>query len=200
MLADAANNSMLGHRPGWIAPLTDEQVAQRQAALDSRQQMIDRSTEAWRGPQRSGSVTTELDRSRRKPDDDDDDDEDEDSLDRELRRDTADAARVASYQAMCLRLQDAWRRPVAQNAPKVAHFAPGFRDGAQLNLGTRPEELMGRHLRTDPDDDAQAKRDQAYAEYSNAISQAWKNPPGATQPANASRIERARERMTAEMK
>jgi hypothetical protein len=51
-------------------------------------------------------------------------------------------------------------------------------------MGTRPEDLalMRRHLRTDPDDDAQARRDRAYQDYTTTLSQAWRNPPGVTPP------------------
>jgi hypothetical protein len=51
-------------------------------------------------------------------------------------------------------------------------------------MGTRPEDLMRmrRHLRTDPDDDAQARRDRAYQDYTTRLSEAWKNPPGVMRP------------------
>jgi hypothetical protein len=76
---------------------------------------------------------------------------------------------------MCARLQDAWRSP-----PNCLG-----RDGALPDMGTRPEELMRRHTRTEPDDDAQARRDRAYRDYTTRISEAWKNPPGVSRAENA---------------
>jgi hypothetical protein len=62
-------DSLVGNRPGhWVAPLTDEQIAERLAALDARQRMVDRAAEAWRNP---------IDTRCRKPDPDEDDDDDD---------------------------------------------------------------------------------------------------------------------------
>jgi hypothetical protein len=53
-------------------------------------------------------------------------------------------------------------------------------DVAQPDLGTRPEELMRRHARTEPDDDAQARRDRAYQDYTTTggILPAFRQPKG----------------------
>ena len=62
---------------------------------------------------------------------------------------------------------DAWRTP--------------SRDAAEPDLGSRPEEVMRmrRHLRTEPDDDAQARRDAAWAQYRDQLGNAWKIDPRA---------------------
>ena len=122
----------------------------RDAVRDARREMIDRATTAWRNDAR-----------RKPPDDDDDDEDDERERHSDDARGNADAR--ASYDAKCARLRDAWRRPV---------------DVAQPDLGTRPEELMRRHARTEPDDDAQARRDRAYQDYTTTLAEAWRNPPG----------------------
>src|SRR5262249_27181165 len=66
------------------------------------------------------------------------------------------------------RLTDAWRTPA--------------RDPAQ---GSKPEELMRRHVRTDPDDDAQARKDASWEAYREQLGNAWKNPPGVTRAETA---------------
>ena len=76
------------------------------------------------------------------------------------------------------RLSDAWKRP-----PRAAW------DAAEPDLGSRPEELR-RHLRTEPDDDAQARRDRAWADYCDRLSNSWR-----TNPRAATVIERQAERL-----
>jgi hypothetical protein len=117
-------------------------------------------------------------------DDDDDDDDDEDSLDRELRRDTADAARVASYQSWCLRLQDAWRKPVAHYVPESG---PKRATDAAEPDNSSPPDVMRAHLRGSDPEDAQARRDAAAAEYAASLSNTWKTPSGAMPPARMPR-------------
>jgi hypothetical protein len=48
--------------------------------------------------------------------------------------------------------------------------------------GTEPDATLRRHLRTEPDDDAQARRDRAYQDYTTTLSEAWKRPPGVQHP------------------
>jgi hypothetical protein len=79
---------------------------------------------------------------------------------------------------MVRRLENAWRSPPA-------------RDAAEPDIGSPPGELIRQHMRTDPDDDAQARRDRAYQDYTTRLSEAWK---GAAPGAAASQIERQGER------
>jgi len=93
-------------------------------------------------------------------------------LDLDAARDAARAARESWIKQMC----DAWKRPPT-------------RDASQPDLGTRAEEMMRRHLRTEPDYDAQARRDAAWAQYRDQLGNAWKIDPRA-----ATAIERQGER------
>jgi hypothetical protein len=200
-------DSLAGYRPGFVQ-LSDEQIKARWEARDT---MIRSAQKAWRGPIETAAAREDVgsqparmeslacgrrawaspltpeqvaayDARRRKPDPEDDPDEDDD----DDNEDTRDAARVASYQAMCLRLQDAWKRP-----PSL----PRTRDAAEPDNSSSPE-TMRKFLRgSDDPEDAQAKRDQAYEEYAASISQAWKTAPplsraSATDPSAASRVER----------
>jgi hypothetical protein len=74
-------------------------------------------------------------------------------------------------------LTNAWRTPA--------------RDAAQPDIGSPPAEMMRRHLGGNEPDDAQARRDRAYREYTTRISEAWK---GAAPGRAASRIEQQAER------
>jgi len=56
-----------------------------------------------------------------------------------------------------------------------------------------PSEVMRRHLRTEPDDDAQARRDRAWKSYCDQLSTAWQTSPEA-----ATAVERQRRQFTAE--
>jgi hypothetical protein len=96
-------------------------------------------------------------------------------------RPTADAraASRAAYDEMCARLREAYKMP--------------HRDAAEPDRGTPPAELMRRHLRTEPDDNAQARRDRQWAEYCDRVSNAWRTDPRA-----ATAIERQREQWTRE--
>ena len=91
--------------------------------------------------------------------------------------DSAERVRREARADYIRRLSDAWKRP-----PRAAW------DAAQPDLGSRPEELR-RHLRTEPDDDAQARRDRAWADYCDRVSNAWRTDPRA-----ATAIERQGER------
>jgi hypothetical protein len=149
---------------------TDETDA-RAAARDARDEMIRRAENAW------------CDARRKKPPSDDDDDGDDDGERRGADAQGIADARQAAYDAYVRRLTNAWRTPT--------------RDFAEPDTVTRPEDLARRHLRTDPDDDAQARRDAAYRNYTTRLTEAWKNPPGVaraergrTDPRAASRIER----------
>src|SRR5262249_43434314 len=97
-------------------------------------------------------------------------------------RDAAGAARDQWIADMC----DAWKRPPT-------------RDAYQPDLGSRPEELMRRHL-WGPDDDgapergeAQRERDRAWTRYRDDLQNAWKTKPRAA-TAVENRLERERGR------
>ena len=94
---------------------------------------------------------------------------------RDARREARDAR-----QAWIKQLNDAWRTPGRDAGPEP--------DAA--------EALLRRHLRTEPDDDAQARRDGAYRDYVNQLGTAWQR--GRTDPREADRIERQRRGWTAE--
>jgi hypothetical protein len=96
-----------------------------------------------------------------------------------------DAQRMArdARQAWIKRMCDAWRMPVSVTPVK---------DAAEPDAA---EALLRRHLGTEPDDDAQARRDRAYADYCARVSQAWQQPNPA---ARANSVERQRKQWTAE--
>jgi hypothetical protein len=189
------------NRPGWVRPLTGAQVAERLAVRDAgftsagkpdlslhqpgfrladqatrdsvssaRNEMIARATSCWQTD------------NRRRPPDDDPDDPDEDELDRERDRRSADSRSLADIRAGAIRaresyvrrLQDAWRTPKPGPA-----LEPRFsRDAAEPDNGSSAE-TMRRHLRSEPDDDAQARRDAAWNSYKDNLQRAWMNPgPG----------------------
>ena len=161
------------HQPHFVRA-ADETDA-RAAARDAREEMIDRATSAWRNPldaHRKAAATAQKQANMRFS-------ATAENADPSRISDARDARAVAnaSYDAMCARLQDAWRTP--------------GRDFAQPDMGTRPEDLalMRRHLRTEPDDDAQARRDAAWAQYRDQLGNAWKIDPRA-----ATAIERQGER------
>jgi hypothetical protein len=60
---------------------------------------------------------------------------------RQLSFDAAQTMRNAAYHRMVAKISDAWR-------------TPPHRDAAQPDTGTPPDDLMQRHLRTEPDADA----------------------------------------------
>jgi hypothetical protein len=76
-------------------------------------------------------------------------------------------------------LQDAWRTP-----PHI--------DAAEPD-NSSPAAVLRRHLRTEPDDDAQARRDRAWADYCDRVSNAWRTDPRA-----ATAVERQRRTYTYE--
>jgi hypothetical protein len=89
-------------------------------------------------------------------------------------RDARTATRDAYFE-MVKRAENAWRTPI--------------RDAAEPDLASRPEEVMRHHLRTEPDENAQARRDAAWAQYRDQLGNAWKTDPRA-----ATAIERQGER------
>src|SRR6516162_3586277 len=97
------------HRPGYrtVAHVSKQTVSDLDAARDraasSRAAWIEEMSDAWK-----------MDKRKPPPDDDENGDDDEDNLRRENQdaRDPRAAAR-ASYDAMCERIQNAWRTPAA---------------------------------------------------------------------------------------
>jgi hypothetical protein len=87
-------------------------------------------------------------------------------------RDARAAARDAYFE-MVKRTETAWRLP--------------SRDAAE----PASEELLRKHLRSEPDDNAQARRDRAWAQYRDQLGRAWQL--GRTDPGTAGRIEKERE-------
>jgi hypothetical protein len=212
------------NRPGWVRPLTDAQVAERLAVRDgagfigankpdlslhqpgfrvadqasrdkvsaARREWLDAQREAWRG---STAACAAVD-ARRKPDPDDDPDDPDgpDERERDRRSKSSDAGdpraqAAAEYYRWVARLQDSWRTPVS------CLPVNNSRDADPGN-----SELMRRHLRTEEEDDPQARRDEAYRNYCASISRAWMNPSGGIAPQRAlvgpgptSHIERAGE-------
>jgi hypothetical protein len=79
-------------------------------------------------------------------------------------RDAHTATRDAYFE-MVKRAENAWRTPPT-------------RDTAEPDLGSRPEELMRAHLRAEEIDEAQARRDRAWAAYRDQLSNAWRTDPG----------------------
>jgi hypothetical protein len=166
MVRSFDQNILDAHRPGYRLPPSFAATADVRAA---RREMIDRQREAWRGPGQCTQAGTLID-ARRKPPPDDDDDEDDPEV--------QDARRFASREAWVRGLQDQWRVPASSpnrthgrlmaNAD-VSASGPGPAATAPANAGaTAPQRPIP--------DDPQAKRDQAYQEYSAAISNAWRSP------------------------
>lgn len=94
-------------------------------------------------------------------------------------RDTRREARAAR-QTWIRDMTSAWKR------------TPGRDAGPEPDAA---EALLRRHLGTEPDEDAQARRDRTYADYCARISQAWQQ----TNPAaRANSVERQRKQWTAE--
>jgi hypothetical protein len=192
------------HRPGYRI-LGDKA---RETVRNARQEMIDRTTSAWR-----------MDDARRRkadPDDEDDDDDDEDQQDarsrdaRKFARPSQEGSHAGRHQAanqdarlgatgsslLDIRrpalearaayvrdLQTAWRRPATQVTPDPIRrtyepkraigprsakpqLAP--RDGAQPDLGGRPEDM-----------------EEFYRKRDLALSEAWKTPTGRMTPQTA---------------
>ena len=91
----------------------------------------------------------------------------------------ARAKALAARDQMIQRARDAWKRPPV-------------RDAAEPDQGSRPEERMRRHLRTEEGAEAQARRDAAWAAYRDRLGNAWRM--GRVDPGAASAIERQGER------
>jgi hypothetical protein len=75
----------------------------------------------------------------------------------------AEARRTSAYDGMVRRLQDAWRLR--------------SKDAGQPD-NSSSAEVMRRHLRTEPDNNAQDRRDKAWASYKDQLNNAWRSPPG----------------------
>jgi hypothetical protein len=94
----------------------------------------------------------------------------------QLVSDAQRAARLAR-QTWIKDISSAWKRPAR-------------------DVGAEPDaanELLRRHLRTEPDDDAQSRREKIYNDYKTRLTEAWRTDPRA-----ATAIERQRELWTAE--
>jgi hypothetical protein len=95
----------------------------------------------------------------------------------QLTTDAAAEMRKAARDGWLRTLVDAWKRPAGRAEPE-----PDDRDD--------PGETMRRHLRPDEKpDDAQARRNAAWAAYRDQLSNAWR-----TDPRTATAIEREGER------
>ena len=142
-----------GHRNGYL-PQTDEMLAKRRAARDGYVINL-------------GSAWCDGGRIRRRPDDGDEDRSRRENAPDSLSTADAqesDAVRRGAYYGMVARAANAWCTPV--------------RDFAQPDQSSTPAELA-RHLRTDPNDDAQARRDRAWIQYRDNLASAWKTDPRA---------------------
>jgi hypothetical protein len=190
-------------KKGWVSPLSDREVKlldqhrcgyrtadqlsdhQRRAGAEiaaagvmgARDAWIEQMTDAWRGV--SGA---KLDARRKPPPDDDDDDDEEDERAGDSRS-LADIRRPAiESRARWVRgLQDAWKTPapIAAPSPKLTHGLPTSSHGRPIRDVTAAGPGKAATLPPNEADDPQARRDAAWAEYSNSLSQAWKNPgPG----------------------
>jgi hypothetical protein len=158
MLFDAATGA---RRPGY-ATLSDQQIADRQAA---RRGFIDRAEQAWRGPL---SQRCETDARRKKRDDDEDDEPDF----------GASAEKIEDVRARSIAARDAWVAGLQRPSPSPNRTS-GLPTGSTRHPTRDAEPDLSRHLRTEPDDDAQARRDAAAAEYAANLSNAWKTNPRA---------------------
>jgi hypothetical protein len=142
------------HKPHFLRSTDAGALDALARARDARQAMIDRNANAWKGGA-SGLPSSS------KPD---------------FSAADARAGARAAYNEMVQRLGDAWRTPVRGDLVGPLNQS---RDAAQPDMGTPPEELMRRHTRTDPDDNAQRRRDQAWNDYESSLSNAWRSPtPG----------------------
>jgi hypothetical protein len=197
--------------PGYASPLTDAQVADmlalhqpgyrtasnlsnigsldaaRDAARSARDAYVRDLNEAWRMDAKR----------RRKTESNEEEDPDEEEVEETDSRRTRSAAdvRTAAYDGYVKRLTEAWKpsRPVNPTAAFArVGFRPPARDAAEPDNASSAE-IMRRHLRTEPDDDLQQRKDKAYADYVARISEAWRSPPGGADPGAATRIERQAE-------
>jgi hypothetical protein len=103
----------------------------------------------------------------------------------------ARAAATVSYHEMCARLRDAWRTPIRDAAQpdnssskkEWNRHMRGIPDPGDPN-----ENLIRRHLATEPDAAAQRERDRVWEDYRQRLSTAWQT--GQTNPRAATAIER----------
>jgi phage terminase large subunit-like protein len=195
-LMDAVQRAVAGvdlsdHQPGFRRA----NDAARGAVRSARSRWVRSLNDAWRGPldarrkryedpeepegtegQYNEQDPRKIGKSALTNEPDDEDDDEPNNPRRRLRTDArsisdARAAATASYHRMCARLRDAWRTP--------------SRDAGEPDAA---EELLARHLRTEEDDDAQRKRNDAWMRYRDQLSNAWQQ--GRTDPTAATRIER----------
>jgi len=101
----------------------------------------------------------------------------DDARNRERSSDARDARAAArdARDAYVRRLCDAWRAPSRGGgepdaAEELLRGAPDPGD---------PSAMMARHLRTEEPDEAQARRDAAWAQYRDQLGNAWKIDPRA---------------------
>ena len=80
---------------------------------------------------------------------------------------------IAARDAYVAGLQSAWGD--RRHSPKLTSEPPCGIAGHPTRDAAEPD--LRRHLRTEPDDDAQARRDAAAAEYAASLSNAWKTNP-----------------------
>jgi hypothetical protein len=178
--------------PGWVSPLTDAEVAlldrhksgfrtathvgddhQRVAGLeiarddvrDARAVWLKRMSDAWR-----------MDGKRKPPDDEPDEDDEDDEDESRDSRSLADVRRpaIAARDAWVRSLSGQWR--ALATAPRLVTDVPtlGARPFARDVAAAGPGPAATLSPGGVPDD-PQKRRDQAWHEYSNTISQAWKN-------------------------
>jgi hypothetical protein len=140
----------------------------RDSVSSARSELIDRSVEAWRG--KVGGISSTFDTRTDPP-----------------------GGREAWVQG----LRDAWKRP-ATHAPSPDRTSGLARDNAgpflrdEVSCGPGPARTLPPN---GADDNPQALREAAYAEYAATITNAWKSAPP-----SAAMIERERKRMTVETK
>jgi hypothetical protein len=175
MMKDA--DRLADHQPGYRISNDPMVVDARQRATDAYWEMVVRNERAW------------MDARRKPPPPDNDEDDDELEM-----ADSRAKAAVARRQWV-QKLQDAWRTPgrdAGAPDPGIASSRP-WQGGEPDNSSSA--EVMRRHLRTEPDDNVQARRDRAYADYCARVSQAWQH----TNPtARANSVERQRQQWTGE--
>jgi hypothetical protein len=145
------------HKPGFRLPSNFA----RDVVRTAREEMIDRARSGWR-----------MDKRRPPPDEPDEDEDD----------DVQDARRFASREAWVASLSDQWRVPASSPPNRTTDLRRPNADASAAGPGPAsafPSPMAGSAPERPVPDDPQAKRDQAWQEYSAAISNAWRHPgPG----------------------
>jgi len=153
------------HRPSYLA-LTDQEVAARREARDG---YIRALATAWRMDRKPPDDDGNLEATSKSP------------------RSTTDARALAraAYDAMCVRLRDAWRPQSHGDTEELMRRhtfgAPGLSAASDPDVDA--DELLARHMRA---------RDTAYADYKHQLSNAWRG--GRTDPRAAAQVEERLER------